>query len=58
MDDVILDLQDMLKAIERSHTRTGKLLERFHAKAEAALTAHGDDVGISPNVVVPKEPPE
>lgn len=58
MEQDILDAQDLLQAIERSHARTGKLIERFHTMAAKMIEDHGPGAGVSPSVVAPKEPPK
>jgi hypothetical protein len=57
-EKTIRALQDQMRAVERSHARTGRLLEAFHADAARALSEHGAALGVSADVVAPKEPPQ
>lgn len=61
MEDDLLDLQDDLQAIERSHARTGRLIARLHQKAAALVQKHGAAMGLDTDVIAnitgPKTPP-
>lgn len=55
-NETVIDLQNKIQAVERAHRRTGKLLSELHGAMLVAVKEHGPDMGVSPNVVVPKEP--
>lgn len=55
MDEIVQEVTETLRAIERSQARTVRLTAKLHVLLEEAVKAHGADVGISPASVAPKD---
>lgn len=53
--ETVQRITDELQAVERSHRRTGRLLEKLHASLAQSVADHGGSVGISPASVAPKD---
>lgn len=54
--ETVAKITDSLKAVERAHNRTGKLIDKLHADLAQAVVDHGPDMGVSPAGIAPKEP--
>jgi hypothetical protein len=55
-NETVEQIADQLKAIERAHKRTDKLITELHEMLAEAVKEHGESIGISPAGIAPKVP--
>ncbi|MFM7293918.1 MAG: hypothetical protein ACKO1K_03745 [Burkholderiales bacterium] len=54
--ETIAEITDSLKAVERAHRRTGKLIGQLHEDLAQAVADHGPGMGVTPAGIAPKAP--